>query len=101
MNVSVGIVKSLFDSVLIIFGEIGMAKPDIEFNKAIFFLLTTNGLFGDVFGENNVDVATHGNVLTACAFLHGLATHELKKEELDHVDPDYQVLITIRAQKKM
>ena len=58
-------------------------------------------LFGDVFGENNVDVATHGNVLTACAFLHGLATHELKKEELDHVDPDYQVLITIRAQKKM
>lgn len=57
-------------------------------------------LFGDLFGEGNVNVATHGNVLTACAFLHGIATHELKKEELDYVDPDYQTLITIRAQRK-
>jgi hypothetical protein len=56
-------------------------------------------LFGDVFGAENVTVTTYGNVLTACAFLHGLAAHELKQDELDYHDPDYQVLITVRAVK--
>ena len=54
-------------------------------------------LFGDVFGPENMTVETHGNVLVACAFLHGLAAHELKPHELDYNDPDYQVLITVRA----
>ena len=54
-------------------------------------------LFGDVFGAENVTIITHGNVLVACAFLHGLAAHELKQEELYYHDPDYQVLITVRA----
>lgn len=56
-------------------------------------------LFGDVFGAENVTVETHGNVLVACAFLHGLATEELRRSELDYTDPDYQVLITVRAVK--
>ena len=56
-------------------------------------------LFGTVFGPENVQVETHGNVLVACAFLHGLAVHELAKHELDYQDPDYQVIITVRAQK--
>lgn len=56
-------------------------------------------LFGDVFGPKNVTIETYGNVLAACAFLHGLAAHELQKEELDYRDPDYQLLITIRAVK--
>ena len=56
-------------------------------------------LFGDVFGKENVNVETFGNVLTACAFLHGLSAEELKKKELDYHDPDYQVLITVRAIK--
>jgi len=38
-------------------------------------------------------------VLAATAFLNGLATEELRKEELDHYDPHYQLLITIRARK--
>jgi len=54
-------------------------------------------LFGDVFGEENVEVTTYGNVLVACAFLHGLAVSELKREELDYHDPDYQVIISVRA----
>jgi SAM-dependent methyltransferase len=54
-------------------------------------------LFGNVFGEANITIEMHGNVAVAIAFLHGLATHELKAEELDHQDPDYQVLITVRA----
>jgi hypothetical protein len=56
-------------------------------------------LFGDVFGAENVEIETHGNVLAACALLHGLASSELTAKELDICDPDYQVIITVRAQK--
>lgn len=54
-------------------------------------------LFDKAFGQENVIVNTHGNVLVACAFLHGLASHELSQSELDYSDPDYQVLITARC----
>lgn len=57
-------------------------------------------LFGDVFGDNNIEVQTRGNVLAACAFLHGLASRELTRQELEYTDRDYQVLITLRALKK-
>jgi hypothetical protein len=56
-------------------------------------------LFGEVFGQENVVVETHGNVLAACAFLQGLAAGELTAKELDTNDPDYQVIITVRAQR--
>jgi len=58
-------------------------------------------LFGDIFGPENVEVSTYGNVLTACAFLYGLAAHELKREELNGHDPDYQVIIGIRARRPL
>jgi hypothetical protein len=38
-------------------------------------------------------------VLTAIAFLRGLAAEELKREELDYHDPDYELIITVRAVK--
>jgi hypothetical protein len=47
----------------------------------------------------NVTVATYGNVLAAVASLHGLATEEMTQDELDYLDPDYEVLIRIRAKK--
>jgi hypothetical protein len=56
-------------------------------------------LFGDVFGLENVTVGTHGNVLVACAFMHGMAAHELTVKELNFHDPNYQVVITVRADK--
>jgi SAM-dependent methyltransferase len=56
-------------------------------------------LLGDVFGEESVCVEAYGNVLVACAFLHGLAADELTEDELDYEDPDYQVLICVRAVK--
>jgi len=61
---------------------------------------STRRLFGDIFGLGNVTVETHGNVLAACSFLHGLAAEELKQAELDYQDPDYQVTITVRAVKR-
>jgi hypothetical protein len=57
-------------------------------------------LFGDIFDPANVEVVCSGNVLAACAFLQGLATDELNQKELDWVDPDYQVLIAVRAVKR-
>jgi SAM-dependent methyltransferase len=56
-------------------------------------------LFQEFFPRTNVSVEAHGNVLAAIAFLHGLASEELRCEELDYQDADYQVLITIRAVK--
>jgi len=44
-------------------------------------------------------IRSHGNVLAATAFLHGLATSELRDEELDYEDADYEVLITVRGVK--
>lgn len=61
---------------------------------------SANRLFEKYFGASNIRVQTHGNVLTACAFLHGLAVQELKPRELAYNDPDYQLLITIHAVKK-
>lgn len=54
-------------------------------------------LFGDVFGTENVTVEAHGNVLTACAFLHSMVTTDLTQRELDFNDPNYQVIVTVRA----
>jgi SAM-dependent methyltransferase len=56
-------------------------------------------LFGDVFGNPHVQVESHGNVLTAMCFLHGLASHELRRGELDIADPRFPFLITVRAIK--
>jgi SAM-dependent methyltransferase len=57
-------------------------------------------LLQEAFPPANVQVTAHGNVLASIAFLHGLAQSELKQEELDYVDPDYQLLITARAVKE-
>ena len=54
-------------------------------------------LFADVFGDECLEVQPHGNVLSAIAFLHGLAVHELHEAELDSFDRGYQLLITVKA----
>lgn len=56
-------------------------------------------LFEEAFPPANVTVQVYGNVLTAAAFLHGLASDELTPRELDASDPDYEVLIGIRTVK--
>jgi len=56
-------------------------------------------LFGDLFGPENLVMETHGNVLVACAFLQGLAASEMREAELAYHDPDYPLVITVRAVK--
>lgn len=58
-------------------------------------------LFGDVFTPPGVVIESFGNVLTASAFLYGFAQEELSRGELDHRDPEYEVIITARAEKFM
>ena len=64
-----------------------------------FTSLSFGRLLGESFGETNVEVSAHGNVLAATAFLHGLSREELSSEELDHPDPDYEVILTARGVK--
>jgi hypothetical protein len=56
-------------------------------------------LFGEVFGPEQVTVQPLGSVLTAIAFLTGLAHEELSRRELDTHDPYYPVIIAVRAVK--
>jgi Methyltransferase domain len=58
-------------------------------------------IFSDVFGTENVKIDYYGNVLTCVAFLEGIASEELTREELDYTDRNYQLIITIRAQKRL
>lgn len=61
--------------------------------------LSAQRLFGEAGPWQDLQVQAHGNILAAVAFLHGLGAEELREEELDYHDPDYQVLITVRAVK--
>lgn len=56
-------------------------------------------LFQSYFLPENIDQNVYGNVLVASALLYGLSVKELNKEELDFKDPDYQVVITVKAIK--
>jgi SAM-dependent methyltransferase len=58
-------------------------------------------LFAEVFGPESLAIKTHGNVLAALAGLHGLISNELRREELNHHDRDYELIITIRAVKAL
>ena len=64
-----------------------------------FTPLSAKRLFDEFFLGDRVRVESHGNVLTATAFLHGLATHELNHEELEFSDPDYPMVITVWGAK--
>jgi SAM-dependent methyltransferase len=64
-----------------------------------FTTLSMRRLLGEVFASENVSVDADGNVWTAVAFLHGLAAQELRPDELEYRDTDYELLITARAIK--
>ena len=65
-----------------------------------FTTLSARILFEEVFPAENIKVRAHGNVLAAISFLHGLAAEELTKQELNYHDPNYELMITVKAVKK-
>jgi SAM-dependent methyltransferase len=54
----------------------------------------------EAFGEGAVEVQTYGNVLSATGFLYGLASADLKQDELDATDRLYEVIVALRAVKR-
>lgn len=64
-----------------------------------FTSLSARLLFEEAFPSEHVTVHSYGNVLSAIAFLEGLASQDLKRKELDANDPDFEILIAIRAVK--
>lgn len=64
-----------------------------------FTTLSASLLFAEVFPMTHLTAQAYGNVLSAISLLNGLASEELRQEELDTVDPDYEVLLAIRATK--
>jgi SAM-dependent methyltransferase len=81
----------------------GISQIDhYEWGESWYWAFTARSarrLFEEVFADR-VTVETHGNVFAATAFLQGIALEELRPEELDHNDPDYQVTIAVRAVKE-
>jgi hypothetical protein len=61
--------------------------------------MSTKVLFERHFGKE-IEVISFGNLISATAMLHGLAAEELRQEEIFHADPDYQVLIAVKAVRR-
>jgi SAM-dependent methyltransferase len=78
-----------------------ICRPDVDSwgDHWRFTTLSARRLFEEVFEPANVTVDCYGNVLTASAFLYGLATEDMSRRELDLHDPDFQVTIGIKAVK--
>jgi SAM-dependent methyltransferase len=56
-------------------------------------------LFGEIIPEESLTIEAPGNVLTATAFLRGLAVEELPAKALREMDPRFPLLVLIRATK--
>ena len=70
------------------------------FDRWRFTAAACRDLVGAVFGEDNTTIEGHGNVLSAIAFLGGLAAEELREADLWTNSPDYHMLISFRAKKE-
>jgi hypothetical protein len=60
---------------------------------------STERLMAETFPDGSIEVGSYGNVLAAMCELHGLASEELKSDELDYHDPDFEVVVTARVVK--
>jgi len=61
--------------------------------------LAARRLLEESFRPDNILVESHGNVLAAISFLHGLAAEELTPNDLDQNDLSYPVTVAARATK--
>lgn len=61
--------------------------------------LSTRMLLEELIPRENVTINTYGNVKAAAAFLYGLSCDDLRKDDLDFYDPDYQITITAVVRK--
>lgn len=64
-----------------------------------FTTLSAQGIFKEVFRETNIEVNSYGNCKLAISFLNGLAVEDMRKPLFHQHDPDYQLIITVKAVK--
>lgn len=77
------------------------AREDVD-NFGEYWHFTSQSIkhiFEEIFPSDTVEITPFGNVLSATAFLYGLATEELEQEELDYRDWRYELIICVRAVK--
>jgi SAM-dependent methyltransferase len=78
-----------------------LCRPDADL-WGDYWRFTTRSmrrLFEELFPPANVTVEAYGNVLSSISFLEGIAAEELRQHELDMRDPDYELIVTVRAKK--
>ena len=71
-----------------------------EWKDSWYWSLTERSLqrlLGDAFEPGKVEVASHGNLFAATAFLHGAALEEIAAAKLNLRDAAYPVIVTGRA----
>lgn len=66
-----------------------------------FTSLSIKTLFLKFFPTERIQIKTYGNVKSSTAFLYGLASNDLSKKDLTYHDPDYELVIAVRAVKPM
>jgi SAM-dependent methyltransferase len=76
-----------------------IAKGTLETEYWRLTALGCERLFEEAFVGGTVEARAHGNVLTAVAFLVGMAAEELTARELDSADPFFPLLVTVKARK--
>jgi SAM-dependent methyltransferase len=64
-----------------------------------FTTASARRLFEECWPAEQVTVDSQGNALLAVAYLHGLTVDELRPEEMEARDDDFQLVITVRAVK--
>ena len=57
-------------------------------------------LFEGIAEVESVDVFTYGNVKASAAFLYGISSEELSREDLEFHDPNYQLIVAAVIRKK-
>ena len=77
-------------------------RPDIDLWGDYWRFTTRSArlVFEEVFPASGMRMDVYGNVLTATGFLYGMAADEFRAEELEVHDPQYQLLIGVRAVKE-
>ena len=76
-----------------------VVREDMD-REGDFWRFTTRSLrdlAAGCFDAGRIEVEARGNVLACVAFLHGLAQEDLHADELAVDDPDFQLIVTLRA----
>lgn len=79
------------------------AQHDSELKDVEFWRFTRTScerLFGDVFGQEMIEVETYGNFASCVTGLTGMAVEENDPAMYDNVSPIYVQGVCVRAQKK-